>query len=181
MRRSLLRVHRLKRPSRHCWTFSGRMVVAPPRRANVVLLLDANGRVGQYYRCTESHETANDWVSVGPDGYEVTSPDGKRLVLLCKQGSLVLGNTWTGAAPTCHTPRSPEDHRIDFAALGAERLRSTTVVTDQVGGKSLQLTTTMDHLPVLVYAPPCNRWTVWVTGTAFAQMEQTGYSLGASR
>ena len=36
-------------------------VVAPPRRANVVLLLDANDRVGQDYRCTESHETTNDW------------------------------------------------------------------------------------------------------------------------
>ena len=27
------------------------------------------------------------------------------------------------------------------------------VVTDHIGGKSLQLTTTMDHLPVLAYAP----------------------------
>ena len=84
---------------------------------------------------------------------------GKRLVLFCEQGGLVLANTWKGAAPTCHTPRSPDDHRIDFVALGAERLRSTMVVTDQIGGKSLQLTTTMDHLPVLAYAPPCNRWT----------------------
>ena len=33
--------------------------------SNMVLLLDANGRVGQDYRCTESHETANEWVSVG--------------------------------------------------------------------------------------------------------------------
>ena len=56
-------------------------------------------------------------------------------------------------------PRSPDDHRIDFIALGAERLQSTMVVTDQIGGKSLQMTTTMDHLPVLAYAPPCNRWT----------------------
>ena len=96
---------------------------------------------------------------VGPDGSEVSSPNGKRLVLICEQGSLVLANTWKGAVPTCHTPRSPEDHRVDFVALGAERLRSTTVVTDQVGGKSLQLTTTMDHLPVLVFAPPCNGWT----------------------
>ena len=43
------------------WNTFHEWVVAPPRRANVVLLLDANGRVGQYYRCTESHETANDW------------------------------------------------------------------------------------------------------------------------
>ena len=50
------------------WNTLHEWVVAPPRRANVVLLLDANGRVGQDYRCTESHETANDWVSVGPDG-----------------------------------------------------------------------------------------------------------------
>ena len=145
------------------WNTSHEWIVAPPRRANVVLLLDANGRVGQDYKCTECHETANDWVSVGPDASEVTSPNGKRLVLICEQGGLVLADTWKdtwkGAAPTCHTPRSPEDHRIDFVALGAVRLRSTTVVTDQVGGKSLQLTTTMDHLPVLVYAPPCNRWT----------------------
>ena len=110
-----------------------------------VLLLDANGRVGQDYRCTESHETTNDWVSVGLDGSEVASPNGKRLVLTCEQGRLVLANTWKGAARLC--------------GLRAERLRSTTVVTDQVGGKSLQLTTTMDHLPVLAYTPPCNRWT----------------------
>ena len=141
------------------WNTSHEWVVAPPRRANVVLLLDANGRVGQDYRCSESHETANDWVSVGPDGSEVTSPNGKRLVLICEQGGLVLPNTWPGAAPTFYTPRSPEDHRVEFVALGAERHRSTTVVTDQVGGKSLQRTTTMDHFPVLVYAPPCKRWT----------------------
>ena len=49
--------------------------------SKVVLLLDANGRVGQDYRCTESHETTNDWVSVGNDGSEVTSPNGKRLGL----------------------------------------------------------------------------------------------------
>ena len=66
-------------------------VVAPPRRANVVLLLDANGRLGQECRCTESHETTN--VSVGSDGSEVTSPNGKRLVLICKQEGLVLANT----------------------------------------------------------------------------------------
>ena len=80
-------------------------------------------------------------------------------VLICEQGGLVIANTWKGAAPTCHTPRSPDDHRIDFVAFGAKRLRSTRVVTDQIGGKSLQLTTTMDHLPVLACAPPCNRWT----------------------
>ena len=57
---------------------------------NVVLLLDANGRVGQDYRCTESHETTNEWVSVGPGGSEVTSPNGKRLVLICEQGGLFL-------------------------------------------------------------------------------------------
>ena len=83
----------------------------------------------------------------------------KLLLRMGNDGGLVLANTWKGAAPTCHTPRSPDDHRIDFVALGAERLRSTMVVTDQIGNKSLQLTTTMDHLPVLAYAPPCNRWT----------------------
>ena len=46
------------------WNTLHEWVVAPPRRANVVLLQDANGRVGQDYRCTESHEMANDWVSV---------------------------------------------------------------------------------------------------------------------
>ena len=71
------------------WNTLHEWVVAPPRRANVVLLLDANGRVGQDYRCTESHETANDWVLVSPDGSEVTSPNGKRLVLICEQGGLV--------------------------------------------------------------------------------------------
>ena len=106
-RRSLLRIHHLKMPSRHCWTSSG------TRYMNGFLLLDANGRVGQDHRCTESHETTNDWVSAGPDGSEVTSPNEKRLVLICEQGGLVLANTWKGAAPTCHTPRSPDDHRID--------------------------------------------------------------------
>ena len=53
---------------------------------------------------------------------------------------------------------------FDFVAMGAERLRIATVVTDQVGGQSLQLTTTMDPLPVLVYAPPCNRWTLGSRG-----------------
>ena len=96
------------------WNTLHERVVAPPRRANVVLLLDANGRLGQDYRCTESHETNERLVSVGPDGSEVTSPNGKRLVLICEQGGLVLANTWNGAAPTCHTPRSPDDHRIDF-------------------------------------------------------------------
>ena len=50
------------------WNTLHEWIVAPSRRANAVLLLDANGRVGQDYRCTESRETANDWVSVGPDG-----------------------------------------------------------------------------------------------------------------
>ena len=101
------------------WGTLREWVVAPSRRAGVVLLLDANGRVGRGYRCAESHGRANDWVLVGPDGSEVTSPNGKRLVLICEQGGLVLANTWEGAAPTCHTPRSPEDHRVDFVALGA--------------------------------------------------------------
>ena len=90
------------------WNTLHEWVVAPPRRANVVLLLDANGRVGQ-------------------------DPNRKRLVLICEQGGFVLANTWKGAAPTCHRPRSPDDHRIDFVALGAERLQSTMVVTDQIG------------------------------------------------
>ena len=103
-----------------CWSLPGNQelhekmlhdwVVVPPRRAIVGLLVDANGRVGQDYRCTESHETANDWVSVGPDGSEVSSPNGKRLVLICEQGGLVLASTWKEAAS--HTPRSPDDHRI---------------------------------------------------------------------
>ena len=75
---------------------------SPLRRAIVALLVDANGRVGQDYRCTESHETANDWVSVGPDGSEVSSPNGKRLLLICEQGGLVLASTWKEAAPIRH-------------------------------------------------------------------------------
>ena len=63
------------------WSTLHEWAVAPSRCANVVLLLDAKGRVVQDYRCTGSHETTNDWVSVTPDGSEVTSPNGKRLVL----------------------------------------------------------------------------------------------------
>ena len=78
---------------------------------------------------------------------------GNDWVLTCEQGDLVLANTQLPLAiPQSRKPFS-------FVALGAEKIRSTMVVTDQIGGKSLQLTTTMNHLPVLAYAPPCNRWT----------------------
>ena len=79
MRRSLLRFSPLEDAEPTLldlfWNTLHYWVVAPPRRANVVLLLDANGRVGQDYRCTQSHGTADDWVLVGPDGSEVTSPN----------------------------------------------------------------------------------------------------------
>ena len=39
-----------------------------------------------------------------------------RLKMPSRRG-LVLANTWKGAAPTCHTPRSPDDHRVDFVAF----------------------------------------------------------------
>ena len=62
--------------------------LAPPHRANTIIMTDANGRTVLDYAQAANHDKNTDWNVVG-DGYsEITS--GRELVNICDQAGLCL-------------------------------------------------------------------------------------------
>ena len=132
--------------------------LAPPRRANTIIMTDANGRTGLDYAQAANHDKDADWNVVGGNFSEDTTAKGSDMVNICDQARICMGNTWRNGEPTAFTPMSPSGHRVDYIAFGQERLEVAEIETCYELGKGLQLSSQYDHVPVHVRVPPARRW-----------------------
>ena len=84
----------------------------------MIIMTNANGRIGLEYAQAATHDMETDWNVVGSSCTETTTANGREMVNLCNQAGLCLGNTWRNGDPTAFTPI----HRLDYIAFGQEHL-----------------------------------------------------------
>ena len=87
--------------------------LAPPRRANTIIMTEANGRTGLDNAQAANHDKEAGWNVVGSFS-EDTPANGRETVNICVQAGLFMGNTWSNGEPTAFTPMSPSGHRLDY-------------------------------------------------------------------
>ena len=90
---------------------------APPRRANTIIMTDADGRTGLDYAQAAYHCKNADWNVVGRSSSEDTTANGREMVNMCDHAGLCLGNAWKNGEPTAFTPMSPSGHRDSNALI----------------------------------------------------------------
>ena len=67
--------------------------MAPPRRANTIIMTDANGRTGLDHAQAANNDRNADWKVVGDCCLKITTASGKERVNICDQAGLCLDST----------------------------------------------------------------------------------------